>query len=269
MREIDIGEEGSVIVLLMFAIPFMIAAMAMVISLGQVTMARMRVQIAADRASYAAAASMADSMNRVAAENRSIHDAFKTIDAEYKRSSQDNEEGVRQSYERYEERRVVAEDNISQILGSMGARARAIAENLGAANAPRAEFQVKVVDRVELAPDIEPELQNLELNYQYVSGDTFVDPRSVEGGSKVGLSYLMKRAAGMPDAAITVDATAAVRPLILSQLLGGDTIVRASSAAQVFGGSVKEYALAEDDDRSSDHLYRAVNIPRWLIEEGR
>ncbi len=276
MRLIRSGNErGSVTVLMFTAIPLMAAALLLIIDIGRIAVTRARLQAATDRAAYAGAASLAHSLNTMAAENWNIHKAFRDLKGEFAQGTQKDRETAQQRIGKYEASRDEAFTNIQGALLAMGERANDVASDVLFANASDAQAQIMINDDVQLYDDAEPDQQWETLDYGYVTGGgSFIDPEKVKEESYDAFKYLIKRTD--PNTSVGIYATSEVTPLMLGVLAQDPVEVHAASAAQAFGGSLEEFATKETDDLEEaeedefeegyDALYRSSIIPVWTLE---
>lgn len=262
------GEFGGVIVFLILIVPIIISIIAALMLIGQIVFARVRLSVAADRAAYAGASSLADSMNRIAAANWGIRKAYRDLEGDFRAMSQQNRNAAQQRFERYSSE---VEDHLStigDISSGMGDAAREIAEGYLHDRAPAAVHQVSVQSAITLSDSIDPERQHGNPSYDYITGPSFADPSDVDGGSFSALKFLIKESASGPS--IVVAAAGRVRPLLLQSTFG-DFSVSAISSAMAFGGSVEGFALKDGDspaeaesrtaEDGDDNLYRAAAMP--------
>lgn len=274
---VRIGDErASATVLMMIAVPLIVGLMAMVIGIGQVAVMRARMQVAADRAAFAGASVFAHVMNRVAQENWRIDRAYRDLRRDFESDTQQDRGTARQRRSRYEAARDAALANIDSVLSGMSARAEDAAAQVFFANAPYADARIIVRNGVGYSVREDPSEQWADVSYYYVEGgSSFIDPESVEGGRFRVLKHLLKRPGH--EAHVGVRAKAAVRPLVMPWLFGGEVVTGATSAAQAFGGSAGRFAQKDAEtieeaqglilDDGSDGLYRAATVPVWTMGE--
>ena len=263
--------QGSVTVLMVAALPLMVAALIVIVEIGRISVARARLQSATDRAAYAGAASQADSMNRLAKSNWQIYKAFRDLESDFASDSQQDEQAAKQRIEKYEAERDRAIDEMGGVLGDMQDASESAARSTFASNYPSASAGVSISGDIEIDDSQDPEQQWGELGYSHITGDLYLDPEDVDGGSYEALKYMIKEGAG--GAAIGVFASAWVEPLTANTFMGDGIEVFASSAAGAFGGSLEDFAQKESEDLDSaegweteegtDALYRASLIPLW------
>ncbi|MBT3182303.1 MAG: Tad domain-containing protein [Deltaproteobacteria bacterium] len=267
------GERGSAAVVLMGALPIMICLMAMVIWIGQVSYIKSRLQIAVDRAAYAGASYMAHALNSISVANWKIYKAYRSLERDFVMESQQNEEAAKQRIDKYEALKNEQIQKISSILGSVEVNVDDIALRLLEANAPGSFGETEVDAGFVVAKDVESELQWKELSYNIITGQNFIDPDNVDGGSVNALKYLVKKSA--PNASVVVMAKKDITPIILNALVGGDVSVITASAAKAYGGSIKKFALKGGDsiddaaksisEEGGDYLYRSAIVPMWTV----
>ncbi|MFH1830382.1 MAG: Tad domain-containing protein [Pseudomonadota bacterium] len=267
------NQRGSITVLLFAAIPLMAAALLLVIDMGRIAVTRARLQAAVDRAAYAGAASLAHSLNTMAAENWNIHKAFRDLRAEFAQDTQKDRETAQQHIGEYEAKRDKAFSNIEATLLAMGDRAKEAAADTLFSNTSDLETEIEdlsVRGDIDLADDAKPEEQEESLDYGYVTGGgSFLDPEKVKEESYDAFKYRIKRTD--PNVSLGIYATSEVTPLMLGVLAEDPVEVHAASAAEAFGGSLEEFAQKETDDLDEaeeetfdegyDALYRSAIIP--------
>lgn len=270
------SSPGSVAVLFMIAVPLMAAMLALVIEMGRIALSRSRIEAAADRAAYAGAAALAHGMNQIAAENWRLHKAWRDLDRDFRNDTQMNEQAARRRIAAYEAGYSESVARIRDLQDGMPTSARAAALGTLAANAPAASGQVFNRTEALLSAD-EEQSQGGLTGWGHVTGTIYTDPDAVEEGSYTHTKFLVKPSS--PDAVVGVFAEEAIRPMLLGRLIGGVKI-RASAAAQAFGGSIGEFALkgvgsleeaeGELTEDGADWLYRAALVPMWALgEEGQ
>ncbi|MFA4874671.1 MAG: pilus assembly protein TadG-related protein [bacterium] len=276
MRFSGIGaRRGGIVVLMVLALPLMVAAIALIVDIGRIAVARARLQYAVDRAAYAGAASLAHSLNDIAAANWRLYKAFRDLDNYFTKGAQQDSDTTQQRIKAYEVARDGALSAMDLEIAQMQERASAAASVTLKASAPESKEEIVLRAGAELDAYEDPDDQWQTLQHDTITGSSFVDPDSVEGGSYDALKYLRKRR--QPDALLGIHAEAEVRPLLLRAALGESIEVTASSAAQAFGGSVEDFALKAGDsledaqsvfeDDRYDALYRAAIVPAWTDDE--
>lgn len=266
------GEGGSVAVLAFAIVPAFILLLSAVIWIGQLIVARARLQASADRAAYAGAASLAHSLNCIAGSNWNIHKSYKDLVRDFKADTQQNKGAAAQRYERYQAELNFELGRIGDIVSGMHEGARHVAMSLLLANAPGATSSVSAYGDVVISDSLDPDDQWGDVEYNYVEGPSFVDPEGVDGGSYRALKFLIKES--VHGASLGVFAKIDVKPLLLDDVWGG-VPVYAAAAAQAFGGSIRDFALKEADsleeaeaalsEDGADGLYRAALVPMWAI----
>lgn len=255
------------------ALPLMAAALIAIVEIGRIAVARARLSAAADRAAYAGAASLAHSLNMLAASNRRINESFRRLKADFDASSQQDEDAARQRIARYEAERDSELGEMASVLDAMRARSAGAAAGALAANYPSAFAWHRIAGEVRLRDDLAPEEQWERVGYSHIEGDIYLDPEDVEGGEYDALKYLVKERGG--DAAIGVFASARVEPLTAGPILSEGIDIYASAAASAYGGSIEDFAIEEvedsdlaegwTDEEGYDALYRAALVPKWTI----
>ena len=181
------SSRGSVIVLFVAALPLMVAALIVIVEIGRIAVARARLQSAADRAVFAGAASLADSMNSLAASNWRINKSYRDLEEEFNSSSEQNEEAVRQRIEKYEATRDSALEDMSEVLSNMHERSETVAESAFEANYPSASAGFELSGDVRIDEELDRAKQWGELGYNRITGDVFVDPEDVSSGQYAAL----------------------------------------------------------------------------------
>jgi Flp pilus assembly protein TadG len=263
--------RGGIAVLLVLSLMLLTTMMLLIVDLGRLSVSRARLQAAADRAAFAGAASLADSLDRMAVSNWRLHKAFRDLEDDFASDSQQDVDAAQQRIEEYEAARDASLAEIDGLRDGMAEKARASSAATLAANAPASDAEIRVAVDVQLSADADPDEQWRTLAYDVVTGPSFIDPESTEGGTYEALRYLRKEAA--PDASVGILATTEVQPLFLEAALGSSMEVRAQAAAQAFGGAIDAFALKETDDEQEaealidddgyDGLYRASVVPAW------
>jgi Putative Flp pilus-assembly TadE/G-like len=265
----QLNERGTIAALACLAIPLLAAVLLLIVDLGRLAVARARLQVAADRAAYAGAASYAASLDRIASANWRLHKASRDLARDFATQSQQNRAAAEERISAYEAARDEALSEIDATFDAMDDRAAHAAKSTLAANAPLSAGEAFADNGVQLDADADRDRQWETASYDVITGPSWIDPESTEVGTYEALSYLTKRRG--PDAAIAVSATLPVKPLLLQAAAGVPIEVRAASAAQAFGGSVEAFALTEVeteeeaeaaiDEEGFDGLYRAARVP--------
>lgn len=256
------------------AIPLLAATLLVLVDVGRLAFLRARLQVAADRAAFAGAATIAHDLNRIAAANFRLHRAYKDLAADFSSDTQQDERTARQRIETYEAARDAALEEMDASARQLPQRARQVAAAALEANLPVAEATWLLPGVPRLRDDADAS-QWETLEYGSVEGPSFIDPESVERGEYRALSHLIKERSS--DAVIALAASAEMRPLLLDAWGGPSMRVQATSAGQAFGGAAELFALqdAEElaeaeamlDDEGTDSLYRSTLMPPWAGDE--
>lgn len=265
------NEHGSVAVLIFAAVPILTAMLLLIVDMGRISLARARLQAATDRAAYAGAASLAYSMNEVAATDWELHRAYRDLEELFDTDSQPSEDEANERIGDYENLRDEALFDMESTISNMGGRAIGHAESTLLRNSN--------ISRLDMTFGGEPVLdkRNSAIDYAYMEGGAGeMDPEKKEEQSYEALSHMVKERS--PNTTIGVFATAEVNPLMLGAIATDSIEVHAASAAQAYGGSIEEFALKETgsvDEAESieiesgyDGLYRSSLIPVWTVNEG-
>lgn len=274
MRLQRIGSDrGGAALLVVASIPLLAATLLVLVDVGRIAFLRARLQVAADRAAFAGAASIAHDLNRIAAANFRLHRAYRDLAADFSADSQQDERTARQRIETYEAERDRALEEMGQTASRLPQRARHAADATLKANLPEAEASYLLPGAPRLRDDAEASQEEV-LEYGSIEGPSFIDPESVKQGEYRALSHLIKERSA--DALIGLAASADVHPLLLDAWGGSSMRVLAASAGQAFGGSAEIFALkdAEElaeaeallDDEGSDDLYRSTLLPPWVAD---
>lgn len=265
--------SGSVALLVALSVPLMAAALLIVVDLGRIVMMRTRLAIASDRAATAGAATIANDLNRIAVANWRLHRAFRDLQSDFESDSQQDEATAQQRIRAYEQIRDAELETMDTIATALPARAHAIALATLEANAPGAAVSILDPASPRLRDDLEED-QYEELTYGAVEGPSSIDPESVKEGTYDALRLLVKERS--QDAFLAITAGAEVDPLIVSALPDAAIRVRATAAAQAFGGSVEAFAEKETQDLAAaemqlsseggDDLYRSALLPPLVAD---
>lgn len=275
MRLSGIGHSGSISVLMIAIVPICAALLALVVETGRISLARIRLQSAADRAAFAGAASIANSLNRIAVQNWKLNKAWRDLDRDFASDAQQNRETARQRFTRYSSERDALLSEMETISSSIEDRSRNISLGLFLRNEPLASAEVITRAEPVLMDNANHERQWGKVRYGSIEGPIFTDPESVESGEFDALKYVIKNPG--PDASVGVIARQRVRPVMLRRILGDGVEIKTTSSAQAFGGSVELFAQKETDsiedaeskilDDGTDDLYRPAIVPIWTIGE--
>ncbi len=265
--------RGFSFIMTMMLVPAFMVALSAVVLIGQVSIAKMRLQIAADRGAYIGAMTLAKSLNEIASSNRAIHSAFKSIRKDFIGDMQQSESAARERIERYQSEIGLEFQKVGRILTRAPELARSYALAVAMSNAPASELEVIVKADFAISDRLDPDFQWSRLSYDFVEGGNFADPEGVGHGYFDALSHLLKERRF--DGWVAVVAAQPVAPLSLSTSYGGVFSVTATSAAKAYGGSIVNYAISHHEDRQSmsneilpDWLYRAAMIPFELLKGG-
>lgn len=268
-------ERGSITVFFMLSMTLIVLMFALVIDAGRITVARSRLEMAADRAAYAGAAALSHAYNSVAVENWKIHKAWRDLKHDFDRDTQQSVESATQRFHRYEGERDAAFDVIALVQNSMAGHVRETALDVLGENSPAAQGGVVVGNAIPLRDDVAPGEQQGHPSYERVTGQSFIDPVGTEGRSFDALKFLIKP--NGPNAVIGVFATQKIKPMLLARFIDGDIEINASAAASSFGGSIEGFARKETDsieeaeaeisDDGSDGLYHQAIVPMWTLGE--
>jgi hypothetical protein len=265
------GDRGSVAVLIFAAVPILTALLLLIVDMGRISLARARLQAATDRAAYAAASSLAYSMNELAAADWELHHAYRELRDQFEADSEQSENAARVRIDEYEIRRDGALSEMEFAIQTMGESALGHAESTLLKNSD--------VTTLDMTFGGEPmlETRNEVIDYAYMEGGGgAMDPEKQEEHSYEALSHMVKERS--PGTTIGVFATTEVSPLMLGAVAADPVEVHAASAAQAFGGSIEEFALKETDsveeaealelEDDYDALYRSSLVPVWTVNEG-
>jgi hypothetical protein len=265
------GDRGSVAVLIFAAVPILTALLLLIVDMGRISLTRARLQVATDRAAYAAASSLAYSMNELAAADWELHKAYRDLRGQFEADSEQSEDSARGRIDEYESRRDEALSEMETAISDMGGRALSHAESTLLKNSD--------VTTLDMTFGGEPALEtrNAVIDYAYMEGGGgAMDPEKQEEDSYEALSHMVKERS--PGTTIGVFATAEVSPLMLGAIAADPIEVYAASVAQAFGGSLEDFALKDTDsveeaetlelEDDYDALYRSSLVPVWTVNEG-
>lgn len=276
MRFSTVKQKGSIVILMVIAIPLVVATLAAIVDLGQITLVRARLYAAADRAVYIGAATMADSMNRIAKQNWEINKAWRDLEQDFRENTQQNDKRRKEAINTFEGKYAAASEKIGEIQDAMWDRARLSTINMLTANTEGATGDIVGRGDVPISED-EDAGQTGKANYGEVKGEVFIDPEDVNKGSYSHTKYLTKPKG--PDTTIGIFAEQTIRPMFFSRFFPNDFKVYAEATAQAFGGSVEDFALKETDSVEDaekevqgdgyDALYRAAIVPMWTLDHPR
>ena len=262
--------SGFSFVILMMMVPAIVAGISAVIVIGQISIAKMRLQIAVDRGAYAGAMTLARSLNDIASANSMIRRAFESIRGDFENDMQQSESAARERIDEYQAEVALEFQKISEILEQAPEKARFHALSVAIANAPESEIQISMDSNFIISDRAVPDLQQFTLGYDFVEGSNFADPDDVGHGSFKALSHLIKERRF--DGWVAMAASQRVVPLSLANSYGGDFALVAVGAAKAYGGSLEKYALSAGRIPSSisegvppDNLYRGAMIPFQLL----
>lgn len=269
------NKRGSIVVLVSMSIILMVGALALIIDIGRIALARARLQAAVDRAAYAGAASLAHSLNNIAVANWEINKAFRYLDENLTRPSEERPKTADELIDEYNVKVENAQAKMNDEIAAMQGRAENAASAELSANFPQAQSNINVRTGVELNIYAEPDEQWKTLNYGSITGgSSTMDPADVETGSYDALKYMKKKT--QTDALVGIYAEAKVQPLMLRAALGDSVAVYADSAGEAYGGPIEGLALRGGDsvddaasiveDDRYDSLYRAAIVPMWNDE---
>jgi hypothetical protein len=252
--------NGNACVFMLFMIPTFLVITAAVTYIMQVAFAKARLTVALGRASKAAAASVAASMDEIASANADIYDAYQSLRRDFGDDTQKNEKAAQNRYKMYEEARDAGVRKVDSILSSLVERARSKGEATFHSNVADASVDISIEPDIAISPTSEPGLQWQVLGSDYIIGQSIADPRSTGNVRYDAFKYFIKERA--PGPRIEAMGYKNVPPIVGNF---APVTVRASSAAVVFGGSVAGYALlrgqgARGGTQSSDHLYRSILV---------
>lgn len=270
------SSRGSITLLMLLAIPVMVAALAIVIDIGRIVVVRARLEMAADRAAYAGSSVLTDGMNRIAKENWNIYKAWRVLKEEFRGCTQQNDSAARQSLAKYRNARDLAQEAIDRVAGSMNEKARTLAFDVFLSNAPGATAEIFGHGISALSDDIDPQNQRERPSYSRVEG-TYIDPTTWQDNTfPEEIKYLIKPKT--PDVYLYIQAQEEISPMMLGALRVDKLRTIASSAAQTFGGSIEKFALKETEDIETaeamvdedgfDGLYHTAMVPMWTVGEG-
>lgn len=268
-------ERGSLIIMMMAALPLMVVMLMLVIDMGRIYVARARLDAAADRAAYAGAAVFTHALDEIAKSNWRIHKAWRDLSRDFKADSQQTDEAARQRHAEYEEDKYRSFSEIKSIQDGVGPRAWAIARETLLSNAPHASMEAFIRDETFLSDDIDPEEQGDNPHYDRIEGQNFIDPVSYKGGSFPALKFLIKRASRGPRIGVIVHQE--IRPMLLGRIIKKQITIASSSTASSFGGSIEAFARKETDtiadaelkmrEDGVDDLYHTAIVPMWTLDE--
>ena len=268
------SRRGSVFVLVLAVVPLFVVVLAFVINIGQLMYARARLQTNLDRAAYAGAASMADSLNEMAAQNWNIHKAWRDLSRDFRNDSQRDRSTAERRHGQYEAERDAALGEMETVVNEMCWKSEAVTTDTLLMNGSDVEPEVVVLGCDQWPGSSEDEIEEARVGYSYITGTSFIDPDDVEHGGYETLKYVRRK---RTPASVGVMGSRVVRPLLLKNIFGEDIFIQAVSAAQAFGGSIELFAQKETDtieeaegltdDDGDDDLYRMSLIPVQSLTE--
>ncbi len=258
----------------LFALPLLVAALALVVDVGQLVAARARLQSIADRAATAGAAGLAHALDRVAAQNWKLHRAWRDLEEEFGRSSEHDRAAAQEIIRAYEGKRDGALATMNDAMAMACPRAALLARRLAAAHANDAAIEALAVGCSAIDNADRWERVEGAVVAAAMEGTSIPEPESVEQERYRGLRFLVRRS---DPARVGVRLRRTVRPLLLPALVGEAVTLSADAVAQAYGGSVEAFAakgtatLAEAEARldaaRGDALYRFALVPRWTMGE--
>jgi hypothetical protein len=256
--------RGVAAAFFMMMIPLFIALIAGVLWIGVVSISKIRLQSAADVAVKAGAAAMADSLNRIANLNRELYLAYLELGRDLTKDSQQNLDAAKQRISKYARVKEGILSEMESLRSAMMPRARSIAQLSLSSLIGEHEGVVETSPEIVLSTDSLPD-QWSELGFDFITGNSFVDPEAWESSSYNALRFIRK--IRRPDSWIAVFAKKQVVPLIAHRS-GQLAYAMAFSAAKAFGGSLECHAAPDiercrydAEDRVYDHLYHSASIP--------
>lgn len=238
MRPAVIQNKGSAMLIMLFAMPFMVVLMALVVDGGRVLLAKARLEIAADRSALAGAGVLAHALNEVTASNLKIHDAAEKLIDDFSRGSEQSLASAQNHYRSYENKKDAELETIGEVLGKTEQRARLVASKTFLANAPQGEAQIGFVERPRILSNLKPD-QHKFARYDNVTGSIVYDPTGREGDVFDVLEFLVKDSSR--DGIVNVTAKEEIKPMLIGGFVGDSLTIRAEASAAAFGGSVENF----------------------------
>ena len=265
MRLFKINNGGGITVLFVLLVPVFVSFLMAIVVFGQIAIAKARLQIATDRAAYAGAASLAHSMDEIARANWKIHRSYLDLRHDFETMSQRNESTAKARYDNYNSEAEHHSDEIRDAISRMSDDAHEYAESTFQINSNGGSCDIRINSDISISDSLYPSSQWRTLNYNYIKGESFIDPNGVDGKNFRVLKYLAKKRDSGPT--VLVSAIKAIKPLV--HIGNPYIVVRVEAAAMAYGGSISKFALLGGDKlddegvvgSNSDELYRSTIIP--------
>lgn len=226
-------------------IPVFVLLVALVLNVNALVDAKLRLQMATDRAAYAGAAKQAYVMNKIGEDNWQIHQLFLKLEKDLKAGTKKSDQeavghvratmvSIQQLEEDMEHRNVTAHEKATNISKQI------LVNNDGVAT-----LQVKTPSGPMLTlSDTEEVGQWQTLSYAYTTGSDPFDPENHSSGERSVLSYVVKTPS--PTVVWSIAATAPLPQGILFGVLKKYLSnplpqLQARATAQPYHGSIKRY----------------------------
>lgn len=261
-----LNDKGSVTVMFIGLMPVFVLFLLFMLNAGGLFFRRERLQIAADRAAFTGAASLADDLNRATKLNWQIASEYRNTRRQFLERSENKDSGekeIRASIAFQQDRAADMEVIIDEIFR----RAEQRAARVFTANMPWANAEIIALPRhnvVDCFQDPETgEFLRQRVSYDTVRGFVF-DP--VEAREEAGGGDLIRYCAKDPMArmAVIVDAIEVSPAPFLPSWFGPEGL-HAEAVAQPYGGSLKEIAHNEtssfEDVVMQEETYRPALVP--------
>ncbi|MBI4366379.1 MAG: hypothetical protein HY543_06130 [Deltaproteobacteria bacterium] len=290
--------RGNALVVVLLLLPFFAALIVFVADLAHRMATKLALQIAADRAAYAGAAHLAETLNAIAGKNWRIRQRF--LAAQKKLAARSTEQSA--AVGRYDIAEAQADiDALREAMDELnrdGYRGACEAALAAARQwAPRAALRSMYGAAVVLGDAagahceadaplfsfgkdmVEPEEQWPDLAFVWTEGN-FVDPHGRDGADDRLLQYRRKapvQGAADNGAEVAHQVAFAVRleepaPASgLSDLFGEGPLLRAAAAAQPYGGSIQAAAFWDaptEEEAVARMPYRPTLVPLEQLRDG-
>lgn len=264
------NEKGVFVFLVALLIPVLAALAMIAINFGTFINTKMKLQVTSDRAVYAGAVKLSETMNKIAEENWKIYKAFLKVDKNFGPNSQQSVDECKKRVAEMESTQDVAEfQNIEEMIQNGYADANKSASDVAKAMFNGAAFApIYGIPGERLFDLIDSEVRDKdgdEMRRDVICGNIeglVFDPNDVESkNNQKLLKYTYKNSNYV---GLIGKLSYKFKFPFTTKYFSESIDINAVSAGQPFGGSIKRFALLADETDSVDEaVTKAKEIPLW------
>lgn len=239
-----LNQKGQVVILFALLIPFFVLLLVLTVQFSEIVFAKIKLQATLDRAVFAGASYLTETLNQIALSNRKVHQEFLNLKKRFKEGMKQNTPAAKKEIEKtWKIQNQIFDDEMLPQVQEARAKAWTITSQIVQKEFPQARLIPLSDTPLRIGEGITE-----EFSFAEIKGVTF-DPKGYRRVPKNGFEA---RVAFVKDFETPVVLSAGV------EWKGWfKTPFQAISAAQPYGGSLWRYAL----EGSENFFYRTARVP--------